>query len=115
VRVRGTEAKVGLEARNLAPEIAELSMGNPARTSSSGGAENLGKFEVVGRKEWQLSDFDPLSVVPQKYVASRLGGDGDNPHFFVSVAFKRTYHCASPLFATCKRWYVSVASKRPRS
>src|SRR5229473_1491466 len=50
VRVRGTEAKVGLEARNLAPEIAELSMGNPARTSSSGGAENLGKFEVVGRK-----------------------------------------------------------------
>jgi len=50
VRVRGTEAKVGLEARNLAPEIAELSMGNPARTSSSGGAENLGKFEVVGQK-----------------------------------------------------------------
>src|SRR5437899_3114213 len=50
VRVRGTEAKVGLEARNLAAEIAELSMGNPARTSSSGGAENLGKFELVGRK-----------------------------------------------------------------
>src|SRR6266851_1741053 len=50
VRVRGTTAKIALEARNLAPEIAELSMGNPARTSSSGGAENLGKFEVVGRK-----------------------------------------------------------------
>jgi len=50
VRVRGTGAKVVLEARNLAPEIAELSSGNPARTSSSGGAENLGKFEVVGRK-----------------------------------------------------------------
>jgi len=50
VRVRGPEAKVGLEARNLAPDIAELSMGNPARSSSSGGAENLGKFEVVGRK-----------------------------------------------------------------
>lgn len=50
VRVRGTGAKVVLEARNLAPEIAELSSSNPARTSSSGGAENLGKFEVVGRK-----------------------------------------------------------------
>jgi hypothetical protein len=50
VRVHGTAAKVSLEARNLAPEIAELSGGNPVRASSSGGAENLGKFEVVGRK-----------------------------------------------------------------
>ncbi len=50
VHVSGTAAKIALEARNLAPEIAELSGGNPARTSSSGGAENLGKFEVVGRK-----------------------------------------------------------------
>ena len=50
MRVRGTAAKIALEARNLAPEIAELSGGNPARTSSSGGAENLGKFEVVGQK-----------------------------------------------------------------
>ena len=50
VRVRGTIAKIVLEARNLAPEIADLSGGNPVRASSSGGAENLGKFEVVGRK-----------------------------------------------------------------
>jgi hypothetical protein len=50
VRVRGTGAKIALEARNLAPEIAEVTGGDPARTSSSGGAENLGKFEVVGRK-----------------------------------------------------------------
>jgi len=50
VRVRGTTAKVVLEARNLAPEIAELSGGNPVRASSSGGAENLAKFEVLGRK-----------------------------------------------------------------
>lgn len=50
VRVRGTTAKITLEARNLAPEIAELTGGNLARASSSGGAENLGKFEVVGRK-----------------------------------------------------------------
>ena len=50
VRVRGTTAKITLEARNLATEIAELTGGNPVRTSSSGGAENLGKFEIVGRK-----------------------------------------------------------------
>jgi hypothetical protein len=50
VRVRGTAAKIALEARNLAPDIAELSSGNPVRLSSSGGAENLARFEVVGRK-----------------------------------------------------------------
>jgi len=50
VRVRGTTAKIALEARNLAPEIAELSGGNPLRASSSGGAENFARFEVVGRK-----------------------------------------------------------------
>jgi len=50
VRVRGTEAKIALEARNLAPEIAELSGGNSVRVSSRGGAENLAKFEVVGQK-----------------------------------------------------------------
>jgi IPT/TIG domain-containing protein len=50
VRVRGTTNKIALEARNLAPEIAELSGGNPVRASSSGGAENLAKFEVLGRK-----------------------------------------------------------------
>jgi hypothetical protein len=50
VHVRGTIAKIALEARNLAPDIAELSGGNPVRASSSGGAENLTKFEVLGRK-----------------------------------------------------------------
>jgi hypothetical protein len=50
VRVRGTTAKVALEARNLAPDIAELSGGNPVRAESSGDAENLARFEVVGRK-----------------------------------------------------------------
>jgi hypothetical protein len=49
VRVRGTTGKVALEARNLAPEIAELSGGNPTRASSSGGVENSARFEVVGR------------------------------------------------------------------
>jgi hypothetical protein len=50
VRVSGTTGKILLEARNLAPEIAELSGGNPVRASSSGGAENLAKFEVLGRR-----------------------------------------------------------------
>jgi hypothetical protein len=50
IRVRGSAAKINLEARNLAPEIAELTGGNPLRASSSGGTENSAKFEVVGRK-----------------------------------------------------------------
>jgi len=50
VQVRGTAAKIALEARNLAPEIAELTGGNPVRASSSGGTENSANFEVVGRK-----------------------------------------------------------------
>ena len=43
VRVPGTTAKIALEARNLAPKIAELSGGNPVRVASSGGAENFAR------------------------------------------------------------------------
>ncbi|HXN51214.1 MAG TPA: hypothetical protein VN943_04695 [Candidatus Acidoferrum sp.] len=50
VRVRGTVAKVTLEARNLSPEVAELAGGNPARVSSNGGAENAAQFELTGRQ-----------------------------------------------------------------
>jgi hypothetical protein len=50
VHVHGTTTKVGLEARNRAPDIAELTGGNPVRLSSSGGAENAAKFEILGRK-----------------------------------------------------------------
>ena len=50
VRVRGTAAKVTMEARNLATDIAELAGGNSVRAVSSGGAENLAKFEVTGIK-----------------------------------------------------------------
>jgi hypothetical protein len=50
VRVRGTAAKITLEARNLSPDIAELAGGNPVRLSSSGGAENLAHFDLTGRK-----------------------------------------------------------------
>jgi len=50
VNVRGTAAKVSLEARNLSPKVAELAGGNPARVSSSGGAENVAHFELIGRE-----------------------------------------------------------------
>jgi hypothetical protein len=50
VDVRGTIAKVPLEARNLSPNVAELAGGNPAKASSSGGAENAARFELIGRE-----------------------------------------------------------------
>jgi hypothetical protein len=77
VRVRGSATKINLEARNLAPEVAELqgapstrtqsgsaamqapSSANAAlktlgdtmvRAQSSGGAENLAHFELVGKQ-----------------------------------------------------------------
>jgi hypothetical protein len=49
VRVTGTDARVPLDARNLAPEIAELAGGNPLRLSSTGGTENSARFVLVGR------------------------------------------------------------------
>jgi hypothetical protein len=50
VSVSGTTAKISLEAKNLAPDIAELVGGDSVRNLSSGGAENTARFEVVGRR-----------------------------------------------------------------
>jgi len=50
VSVRGTQTKIALEAKNLAPDIAELSGSDTGRQLSSGGPENAAHFEVVGRK-----------------------------------------------------------------
>ena len=50
VRVRGTPTKVGLEAHNLAPDIAELTGGNPLRLSSSGGPDNAAVFQLTGKQ-----------------------------------------------------------------
>jgi hypothetical protein len=50
VRVRGTTAKIALEARNLTPEIADLIGGNPNRVSSTGGAENTARFQLTGKR-----------------------------------------------------------------
>lgn len=50
VRVKGTTAKVTLEARNLAADIAELQGGGIVRAPSTGGADNIAKFELVGKQ-----------------------------------------------------------------
>ena len=47
VYVSGTAAKVLLEASNLSPTIAQLSGGNPAQVSSSGGAQNVARFDLI--------------------------------------------------------------------
>lgn len=50
VQVRGSAARVALEARNLAPEIASLNEKILLRTASGGGAENIARFELLGKK-----------------------------------------------------------------
>lgn len=50
VHVRGTSGKVAMEARNLAPDVAELTGGTTVRAVSSGGALNTAQFEVTGKK-----------------------------------------------------------------
>jgi hypothetical protein len=50
VHARGTISKIPLEARNLAPDIAELTGGTVVKQSSNGGPNNAAQFEVVGRK-----------------------------------------------------------------
>jgi hypothetical protein len=68
VHVRGTTSKVTLEAKNLAPDIAELLGGNPLRASSSGGGENSAHFEVVGRKHGSfLVSIRLLSATPRAH------------------------------------------------
>jgi hypothetical protein len=51
VALKGSTAKLLLEARNLAPDIADLTGGNTSRQLSSGGPDNSAKFEVVGKKK----------------------------------------------------------------
>ncbi|MDP9339578.1 MAG: IPT/TIG domain-containing protein [Acidobacteriota bacterium] len=50
VSVTGTTAKISLDAKNLAPAVAELLGGDSVRHASSGGSENVARFEVVGRR-----------------------------------------------------------------
>jgi hypothetical protein len=50
VRVKGSTAKLNLEARNLAPEITDLQGGPATRSLSSGGPDNLAQFELIGKQ-----------------------------------------------------------------
>ena len=50
VRVRGSTARVNLEAHNLSAEVAELNGGVTVHAASSGGADNVAKFELIGKK-----------------------------------------------------------------
>jgi hypothetical protein len=50
VHVRGSATRVNLEARNLAPDVADLQGGATVRAASSGGTDNDAKFELVGKQ-----------------------------------------------------------------
>jgi hypothetical protein len=51
VHVHGSTAKINLEARNLSEDVAELQGGGATvRATSTGGAENVAKFEVAGKR-----------------------------------------------------------------
>jgi hypothetical protein len=54
VRVKGTTTKVNLEARNLALDVAELEGGTPMRSLSTGGADNVATFELVGKQRGNI-------------------------------------------------------------
>jgi len=49
VKIEGTTERVMLEARNLAPEVAELAGGASARATSSGGSANAAIFPLTGK------------------------------------------------------------------
>lgn len=50
VWIHGTEESLTIEARNFAPEIAQFSAGTTVRVTSTGGAENLARFDLTGLK-----------------------------------------------------------------
>jgi hypothetical protein len=54
VRISGTTERVALEGRNLAPEVAALDGGNPARATSSGGAQNTAVFPLTGKQHGNI-------------------------------------------------------------
>jgi hypothetical protein len=63
VQVRGTDSQIMLEAKNLAPGIAELTSGTAVKQASSGGPKNSAQFEVVGRRNGSF--LISIRLVPQ--------------------------------------------------
>jgi hypothetical protein len=61
VRVQGTTSKISLEARNLSPEIADLMA---ARAPSTGGTDNVARFELVGKKAGSFLVSIRLTATP---------------------------------------------------
>ena len=55
VRVRGTEQRVAVEARNWTPHIVELTHGNFQRLVTSGGAYNIAEVELRGLRTGHFS------------------------------------------------------------
>ena len=49
VLVHGTSKKVELQARNLAPAVAEIVGGSNRKLSTSGGEQNAAELEIIGR------------------------------------------------------------------
>jgi len=54
VRVTGSSERVTLEAHNLAPDVAALDGGNPARAVSSGGPQNVAIFPLTGKQHGNI-------------------------------------------------------------
>jgi hypothetical protein len=66
VVVHGSAAKLSLEARNLAPDVAELVGGVLAKQATSGEAPNAAKFEVIGKKKGSFLISIRLAMPPGK-------------------------------------------------
>ena len=73
VHITGSPAKVPLEARNLAPDIADLAGGKAARTLSSGGPQNTATFDLTGRQRGNFIisiRLLPAPSAPNRYPVS---------------------------------------------
>ncbi len=55
VRVRGTDQRLELEARNLTPDVVELPGGNPQRVISTGSSNNEAEIELLGVRPGDFS------------------------------------------------------------
>jgi len=65
VRVRGTDQRLAIEARNLTTEVVQLPRGNLQRVTSSGGSANAAEIEMEGVR---AGDFSiSVRLVPGVY------------------------------------------------
>jgi len=81
VRVRGTDQRLVIEARNLTPEVVHLPRGNVLRVTSSGGAVNealiemqgvrAGEFSVSVRLVPGVSGLPDVEAARQKLIVAR--------------------------------------------